>query len=487
MNRLILLFFFIYNNLIKVISSKDITKFASLKFKTYYPLSLNQIYNRTYFEIDDYMDSYHFSKIYLEIETGNESNFKTNTNQTLNVIIDLKEKIFSTISHYFERSNKDNILKLCHFNTSKSTTFTEDQFYFDFGEVNIYSLSSYAKEYFKIYSDLELINNNITRLNLVNTIDHKDMQVCGNIGLIYTTITIKNNKYEQNNFIKQLYTNLNLPEISYYFNYSISSDEGIFIVGNMPHVYLPQKYSVDDLLPLYSSNPKEPKIFFDEMKIEGYNIKNADEQFQVLLTPDIEGFEFPEEYFNHIKTFFFDKYINESICQIESFRKIYEIIYCDNNNKFNISNFPKIYFNNVDKDFLVYFDGKDLFYFKDNKYFFKIIKNKDKDFFTFGRLFFQKYIAIFNFDKKQIYFYKNNIKGKDKNDINVNNEDNKSNVYLILMIIAIIVAIILFPLGLYLGKKLFEKRNKKAYELNDDDYQYKSSINDGKKFISPDN
>ena len=100
MNRLILLFFFIYNNLIKVISSKDITKFASLKFKTYYPLSLNQIYNRTYFEIDDYMDSYHFSKIYLEIETGNESNFKTNTNQTLNVIIDLKEKIFSTISHY---------------------------------------------------------------------------------------------------------------------------------------------------------------------------------------------------------------------------------------------------------------------------------------------------------------------------------------------------------------------------------------------------
>ena len=112
MNRLILLFFFIYNNLIKEISSKDITKFASLKFKTYYPLSLNQIYNRTYFEIDDYMDSYHFSKIYLEIETGNESNFKTNTNQTLNVIIDLKEKIFSTISHYFERSNKDAILIL---------------------------------------------------------------------------------------------------------------------------------------------------------------------------------------------------------------------------------------------------------------------------------------------------------------------------------------------------------------------------------------
>ena len=56
------------------------------------------------------------------------------------------------------------------------------------------------------------------------------------------------------------------------------------------------------------------------------------------------------------------------------------------------------------------------------------------------------------------------------------------------MIISIIFAIILFILGLYLGKKLFGKRNKKAYELHDDDYQYKASINDDKekKIISQD-
>ena len=52
------------------------------------------------------------------------------------------------------------------------------------------------------------------------------------------------------------------------------------------------------------------------------------------------------------------------------------------------------------------------------------------------------------------------------------------------MIIAIIFCLILFPLGIYLGKILYEKRNKKAYELNDDDFQYKSSINDDKRILS---
>ena len=478
MNHLIILFFFvIYNNFEKIKSAQD-TKFACLKFRTFRPLTYNRLYNKTGFDKEDFIESYHFSKVYLVMETGDENNFKSNTNQTINVFIDLKEIIFSTVSFYFFKYNQDNMKQICHYNTSKSSTFSEDQFYFEFK--NIHSLSSYANEYFKIYSDFDLKNSNIIKMNLVNSEEHRKKELCGNFGLTYTNL----NNLENYNFILQLYKNLNLPEISYFFNYSTSSEEGLLIIGNMPHAYLPKKYKIDDLIPLYSSNQKEPKIFFDEIKIEGYYLENADEQFQVLLTPDIEGLEFPEEYFEHLKKNFFEEYINKNICHSEKHNQNYEILYCDNNeifNENNVKNFSKIYFNNVDKDFLVYFDGEDLFYFNDNKYFFKIIKNTQRDFFSFGRLFFQKYIAIFNFDKKQIYFYKNNIQGKDKNN------DNKENLYLILMISAIILCLILFPLGIYLGKIIFEKRNKKAYELNDDDYQYKSSINDGKKFISPDN
>ena len=483
MNIILLLpFYIICINILKIHSSKNTSKIASIKFKTYHPLTYNMLYNRTGFDKEDFIENYHFSKIYLQMESGEENNFKTNTNQTLNVLIDLKEIIFSTVNYYFKKYNSDNTKKLCHFNTSKSTTFFEDKYYFAYE--NIHSLSSEAKEYFKIYTDLELINNNITRLNLVNTEDHKNYEVCGNIGLTFTNI-----KYENYNFFHQLYKNLNLSEICYFFNYSVSSEEGILIVGNMPHVYLPKKYNIDDLLPIYSSNPKEPKIYFNEMKIEGYNMEYTDEQFQVLLTPDIEGLEFPNEYFNHIKKSFFEEYINKNICHIAYYDgKHYEILYCENNSgdkneekfgKKNIENFPKIYFNSNNNDFLVSFIGEELFYFKDNKYFFKIIKNEQREFFVFGRLFFQKYITIFNFDKKQIFFYKNNIKGEDRN-----NEGDKINIYLIFMIISIIIGILLFPLGIFFGKKLFEKRNKKAYELNDDDYQYKSS-NNKNEILSP--
>ena len=475
MNKIFVIFIFIiYSNLLKVKTAKNTLKLVPIKFKIYHPLTYNRLYNKTGYDKEDFIENYHFSKIYLEMEAGDENSFKENKNQTINVFVNLNESIFSTVTHYFKKYNIDNMNKICFFNTSKSSTFVEDQFYFSFD--NVYSLSSYAKEYFKIYTDLNFINNNITRLNFVNTIEHKEKGVCGNFGLTYTLT-----KYENYNFLHQLYKNLNLSEICYFFNYTNSAEEGIFIVGNMPHIYLPKKYSIDDLLPLYSSNPKEPKIFFDEMKIEGYNMENTDEQFTVLLTPDIEGFEFPEEYFEHVKKSFFEEYINKSICHIANYDgKHYEILYCDADNEGNfgeknIKLFPKIYFNNVDKEFLVSFDGNDLFYFNDNKYFFKILKNTYKDYFSFGRLFFQKYIAIFNFDKKQIYFYKNNIQGKDKGD------DNKSDVYLGLMIASIILAIVLFILGLFLGKKIFEKRNRKAYELHDDDYQYKTSINDEKE------
>ena len=49
----------------------------------------------------------------------------------------------------------------------------------------IKSLCSYSKEYFKIYTDLSLTKYNITKINLLCTINHNISKICGNIGLIY--------------------------------------------------------------------------------------------------------------------------------------------------------------------------------------------------------------------------------------------------------------------------------------------------------------
>ena len=465
----------ILNNILKIDSSGNNADIASIKFKTFYPLSYNMAFNHSKYEVGDYMDSYHFSKIYLELETGD---INENTNQTLNVLIDLKDIIFSTIYFYFEQYNSQNINLLCHFNCSKSTTLQMSQYYFSYN--NIKSLSCESTDYFKIYNDLSLTNYSMTNLKFVNTEEHEKHTTCGNIGLANL-----NTKYIEFNFISQLYKKLNLSEMTYFFNYSISDEEGLFIVGNMPHNYLPNKYNIEELIPIYSSNSK---VYFDEMIIEGYKMEDMDEQFQVLFTPDIEGLEFPDEYFDHIKLFYFKEYIDKGICYNVSYKKQYEVIYCDNNTEINdtklsqkiIDEFPKIYFNKNKNYFSVFFTGKDLFYSKDNKLFFKIVKNKEREYFLFGRIFFKKFISVFNLDKKQIYFYNNNLKGKDKDD----NYNTPINLNIIVVIVSVLLAIMFFPLGVYFGKKLFEKRSKLANELKDDDYQYQPE-NLEKNMLSP--
>ena len=97
-----------------------------------------------------------------------------------------------------------------------------------------------------------------------------------------------------------------------------------------------------------------------------------------------------------------------------------------------------------------------------------------EDYFVFGRMLLKKYTTILNPDKRQIYFYINN-----ENKEEIKTQDEPKINYTILIIVACLICIIIFfPLGIYFGKKLFQKRGKLAYELNDG-YDY-SSKNENK-------
>ena len=101
-------------NLTIMKSETNNTNIVSLKFKTYYPYinSSNSLY-----EAEDYYFNVHLSKIYLEIQLGDKHNFETKTNQTLNVIVDLNEKVFLTTNLYFNRFTLENYNLLCKYNT----------------------------------------------------------------------------------------------------------------------------------------------------------------------------------------------------------------------------------------------------------------------------------------------------------------------------------------------------------------------------------
>ena len=118
---------------------------------------------------------------------------------------------------------------------------------------------------------------------------------------------------------------------------------------------------------------------------------------------------------------------------------------------------------NKNSNLTITFNGEDLFYKKSKKYFFKIVENALADYFVFGRILLKKYTTVLNPDKRQIYFYINN---ENKEEIKAQNETNIN--YTILIFVACLICIIIFfPLGIYFGKKLFQKRGKLAYELND--------------------
>jgi hypothetical protein len=302
--------------------------------------------------------------------------------------------------------------------------------------------------------------------------NHNISTICGNIGLSY----LRRESVDYN-FIAQLYRKFNLSEYSFIFNYT-NDDEGIFTLGNMPHNYLQEKYSIDNLVYIYSINLKEPMINIIEIIMErnGFNMEIYDQNLKIKINPDIEGFEFPEKYFIKIEEIIFNNYYKNSICHKEVYKRIYDIVWCESGDtKFNekeIKSFPNItfYLEKIN-NFSLSFNGKDLFYYKDNKYFFKIVSNALGDNINLGRILLKKYLTVFNQDKKQIYFYKNIEKNKENKETNI--IQNNTGKFAII-ISCIICAVIFFALGIYLGHKFWKKRNKKAYELNDG-YDYTSA------------
>ena len=443
-NAKITLVFSLYNN----------TDIITIKFRTYYPYIAN---NSSELNAEDYYQRIHLSKIYLELFTGNETSFKEGNNQTLNTIINLKEISFVTTNIYFKKNTKMNNNLLCFYNTSKSTTFYESEGYYKYNEFD--TLVSYSKEDFKIYRDLSLSKYTITNLNIFNTINHNISTICGNIGLVY--FHTESRAY---NFFGQLDKIFALSDFTFLFNYS-NTDEGIFIFGNKPHAYMPDIYKEEDLVSFYSTYIYDFSINADVIKI-GDNTTN--EIVKIKINPDIEGIEFPKLYFNKLESFFFEEYYKKNICHKYELRK-YDAIIC---NQFfkeeSIKAFPNIEFKI--ENFLIKFIGEELFYKYNNKYYFRILERGTDNYFELGRILLKKYTTMFNPKDRQIFFY--NIKEEEKGE-NVSNETLPTK-YIILIVVLSVFVVVLFPVGFYVGKNIYQKRKKKAYELNDN-YDYTSS------------
>ena len=258
-----------------------------------------------------------------------------------------------------------------------------------------------------------------------------------------------------------------------------NSNEGKLIIGALPHDLHKNKFSKNDLIPTpgtFDDKYKFYQIYFDEVYFKNIITKekiNLENNIQAELDLDSNVIIGTKNF-----QIFLNKTLNDSInaeeCFFESFKNYYELMdfyydykffYCKNNKEMKdrlYKSIPDIYFysNDLKYNFEL---KKEQFIIENGDYIYVyiIFCVQHTKYWYLGRQISLKYQFIFNPDIKNIHFYKNQI------------QENEENNYLAVKIISIIALCIIFAaLGIFIGKKIYGMRKKRANELKDEDYEY---------------
>ena len=441
---------------------KFVDTLVSFQFKTFHPKLSIAKKEINEFNSQDFAESILLSKICFELIIGNETTEKTNKNQILNIfpVSDYKFYIKSFQSFDIPEENR----YFCNYSQILSETFNKINIFRKLGE-----------ESFQIYRDIYLTNKQYINLQFYDDkISEEKELLCGQIGIDASIFRI-----DDTNFIPQIINKFKESYKTYIIKYNYNTpDEGQIIIGDMPHNYLSKEYNETNLIDFKSGNNRW-SLIMDNLILEGYNISSSDlfENIEVYLSFDHDGLVFSEIYIEYLDKIYFNKYYEKNICKNETifvYNRAYTIVSCNASHfgKDDINQFPKIIFIRYRTNLNFTFEGNELFYYKDNKYFFKIFKESSKAArFEFGRIFLRKYLTVFNFEAKKISFYKNKENKEDENNEGINNF-----LWKIILIISLVVIFIFLGLGIFIGKKIYQKRIKRANELDDDNYLYDPNI-----------
>jgi hypothetical protein len=286
-------------------------------------------------------------------------------------------------------------------------------------------------------------------------------------------------KEESANFISQLKKKDKINSYAFTIKYNSKEEEnGILIIGDLPHEYSPDIYSSENYFFDTVSITKEPpfnwhftykKLFYDQIEIDGGNSVKFSIDFGFLSGNYNLQQYLEQNFFNN----------NKDLCHKETTKDNYNIYYCQEK---AIKNFKPIIFKleskycttNVNAQFE--FTYEDLF-IKDNSnnyndiYYFQIIFPSKGSYsnWIFGKPLFKKYQMVFDQDKKTYGFY---LKLNDKDEGKSNKLQTTLKISWSLIVILFLVSIILGYILCKLIRKL--PRRLKANEL-EDSFTYVSS------------
>ena len=313
-----------------------------------------------------------------------------------------------------------------------------------------------------------------------------DKDLCGNIGIAitqseYITDSAKIRKYTDK--LKEL--GAGKYEDFSFFHYN---NQDFLVYNAFLHSQFPELFegveSVSWVYPVYRR--KNYELFWEiSMKEIYYNDFHSKASIYFELNPLFELILGTNDFKENITEDYFNSYISKGICSLKEYNE-FNYFECDSG-KFtsnDIKNCPTIYMPNIGLNFIFELKSEELFIKVNNNWYFQIVfpvKDLEYERWIMGRIFMRKYPVKFSPFNHLIGFY---IK-ENNDEINKDDKEQKGNetisnyngrkIYI--YIIIIVVALAFTGLGLFLGKKFFYPRKKRANELLDDNYQYDSGNN----------
>ena len=325
-----------------------------------------------------------------------------------------------------------------------------------------------------IGSDIMVMNNykfNEMKFIIADKMNHP---ISGAIGL--KAQDTHDEKVLECNFIK----NLKQKDLinSYAFTiYYDNETSGQIIIGDLPHVFNPKFYSIEDFN--YGSAEKRAgneiewdvrftNIYYGNVYTDVNLVGELDIEFGLLLAPN--------PFKIHIENNFFKKYLISRICTKKYGSYYYDSFYyyaCSKpdpkeryQEQFNISEFNNITFVKKEWKVNVTFTKEELFFEDENYYYFKIVIQESAYRWILGNLFSRKINITYDQDRKIIGTY---LKSEERQSLK-----KKKQNYLIYILI-IIALIIILILSIYLYKTITQfVRKKRKYEIID---EYDTSLN----------
>ena len=332
---------------------------------------------------------------------------------------------------------------------------------------SICSDSIYIYEDIYLKNKIEISSFIFYLLNKNNDNNKKDKPLCGKIGFKLENSPYR--MYEYENFIGILKRKSIINSYSWYVHYfekPMKYKENKFYDGaiiidifnkkfydDFPYFKANNDYKyakAKDLERILSWTFSLSNIYFslNDSKIE-INNRNAGLAFE------IDFILCPQEYFEFIKSNFFDYFIKNNICFLVEGK--YSYIYCNTNLfKKYVNKFPTLYFQSYELNKTFILDKDDLFKEYNNNLLFMIIYEKySNKLWALGKIFMKKYNFYFDNDKKVIGCFEKTIPQK----------ENKKNINIFKWILFIILGIII---GFIIGTKIKDKNRKlRANELED--------------------